>query len=301
MADLKEVCLLTQLVTVWPLENVKGEGRQLAASRAAPCPGHLWAAEPIGWRHVDGLGAGRRGPGGWSHAVGQGKGQGWSWPRGPSGEVAQRGGGREPPRLASRRVLGAQVRGCGSAGRLQGLVLGMRGLEPSPSQRRVSGWQPRSLRKAPGAEPSSWGFGVPVRGPAEPGSRPGCAGGPSAPSGQGDAGGCSAVWLALDGGEETSSGSWGPRIPPGWEPGSRPQPRPSALLGRGVGSALAKARGVGGALHPKQASFLGLGSQSSRPLGGGRSERGARVLKTSFRAPIGPYPLAASEVRPLWP
>lgn len=161
MADLKEVCLLTQLATGWPLENVKGEGRQLAASRAAPCPGHLWAAELMGWRHVDGLGAGRRGPGGWSHAVGQGKGQGWSWPGGPSGEVAQWRGEREPPRLASRRVLGAQVCGRGSAGRLQGLVLGMSGLEPSPRQRRVSGWQPRSLKKAPGAEPSSWGFSTP--------------------------------------------------------------------------------------------------------------------------------------------
>ena len=161
MADLREVCLLTQLATGWPLENVKGEGRQLAASRAAPCPGHLWAAEPIGWRHVDGLGVGRCGPGGWSHAVGQGKGQGWSWPRGPSGEVAQRGGEREPPRLPSTRVLGAQVCGRGSAGRLQGRVLGMSGLEPSPRQRRVSGWQPRSLRKAPGAEPSSWGFSIP--------------------------------------------------------------------------------------------------------------------------------------------
>lgn len=34
----------------------------------------------------------------------------------------------------------------------------MSGLEPSPRQRRVSGWQPSSLRKAPGAEPCSWGF-----------------------------------------------------------------------------------------------------------------------------------------------
>ena len=90
-------------------------------------------------------------------------------------------------------------------------------------------------------------------------------------------------------------------IPLGWEPGSRPQPCPSALLGRGVGSALVKAGGGAGGLHLEQASFLGLGSQSSRPLGGGRSERGARVLRTSFRAPVGPYPLAASEVLPLWP
>ena len=116
MAYLKQVCFLTQLVTVWPLVNVKGEGRQLAASRAAPCPGHLWAAEPIGRRHVDGLGVGRRGPGGWSRATGQGKGQGWSWPREPPGEVAQWGGEREPPRLASTRVLGAQAHVRGPAG-----------------------------------------------------------------------------------------------------------------------------------------------------------------------------------------
>lgn len=36
-----------------------------------------------------------------------------------------------------------------------------------------------------------------------------------------------------------------------WDPGSRPRPCPSALLGRVVGSGLVKA-GVGSALHPEQ-------------------------------------------------